>query len=131
MKFFSKTKAAFLYGKAIKSFLSGNFNNAITLFRRILELNPDDKNIIFTHYYLGRSYFARQRNIEAKEQMSIAYSLFIDSFNNKQRVKDVDYFKTLTKEYIQLLHRIGDKTTAERIRAEKNKIIKAIETLGT
>jgi tetratricopeptide (TPR) repeat protein len=123
MKFINRAKVALRYGKAIRSFLDNNFESAISLFNIILELNPSDREIRYAHYYIGRSYFAIESDVEAKKHMSIAYDLYYKRLEDRFDEKDVEYFKTLAKEYTQLLKRIGDKKLAEKIISERKDVL--------
>jgi tetratricopeptide (TPR) repeat protein len=127
MRYFKELKAAFLFGKAIKCFLNKNYSNAISLFVKILEITPNDKDIRFTNYYLGRSYFATGKNAEARGQMSDAYNLFLEKIKADNNEKDFKYFRTLSREYIQLLNILGDHNLMEDVSIERKRIMKRFQ----
>jgi tetratricopeptide (TPR) repeat protein len=124
MRIIKKYKAAFIYGKALKQFFNGNYKNAINYFERVLELEPRYGNRGYTRYYLGRSFFAVEDTERAKEEMSAAYNMLKKRIVSEKNEKDMNYFKSLTHEYIQLLSSLNEISLAQEIKDDKEKMVK-------
>ena len=127
MRIIQKYRAAFIYGKALKKFLNGNYKNAISHFEEVLKLEPMYGHRGYTRYYLGRAFFALNDTKRAKEEMSAAYNMLRERILVDKNEKDSSYFETLADEYIQLLLKLDENALAKEIKFDRKKVIQGKE----
>lgn len=118
MKILNKYKASYLYGKALSKFLKGKYDEAILIFENICLLDSKYKNEGYTRYYLARSYNFLDQKEKAKKEMAIAYDMIKSRVQKDTERKDIEYLKTLSSEYSNLLKKVGENKLAETIRQE-------------
>ncbi len=123
MHILNKIKVAFLYGKALKRFNQKNYKGALSLFEKIQKMESEDNRKELTYYYLGICYLELGRNDDALKMLSSAYDIFRDLIERSKDENDIEYFITLTNEYIHLLFKVGKKNIANNVLIDRNKVL--------
>ncbi len=114
----NKMRSAFLYGKALKCFKVNNYKASVSLFEKVVEINPEVPKIELVQYYLGRSYLALGNTKDALSNFSKAYDVFIKRVKLFGNPDDIHQFKFLAANYIQALKMRGQKDMAKKIKVE-------------
>jgi tetratricopeptide (TPR) repeat protein len=123
MQILRKIRAAFLYGKALKSFNQKKYNKALILFKKVALLESEEDRIEITYYYLGRSYLALKKNRDALKNFAKSYEMFNKKLTIKEQEDDIKYFIYLTNEYILLLNNMGKDKHANKIILDRNTLL--------
>lgn len=119
----NRVKSAFLYGKALKCFKENNYEVSASLFEKVVEIYPEVPRKELVQYYLGRSYLALGNTKDALSNFSKAYSVFINRVKQIGNPDDINHFKFLVANYIQVLNMSGQEDMAKRIKVECDTIM--------
>jgi tetratricopeptide (TPR) repeat protein len=120
-----RIKTAFLYGRGLKRFNQKRYEDARKIFEKLSRLESESDRKELTCYYLGRSHFALGQNDDALRNMSQAYDLFRFRIEKTNDETDVEYFITLSNEYIHLLNKVGQTKKANDLLGDRDKFLRS------
>jgi len=120
MSFFQDIKIGFLSGLAARKFTQQRYQEAIDLFERICELEPQGQKSMSIYVYLGRSYVYLKKYKKAIDAFTIADEIF--NHNHKKSYEEISTDMEFLSAYRYALYELNqiDKFNDIERRIKKN-----------